>query len=466
MEVAVAQQGKARVYPLPQPWRRILLFALDCLALGLALPAAGIIVAATGWPVPSELIGLWPMLLVFGGWLLLYYLNRHYDTRVSHRLGADVASFIKTTLLAAALGSLLVWLSGAAHTTLWPLPLAGGGLFVFLGLLLRHLGWGMLADGERKLPLLVVGSSTVLKRVAQIVSSQPWGPFRPPETIALPHASGIVAGGRELAEALLKRCADDGNELAVVVADERSARRMRYQLGEPSGHRTMVWDLAEFAEQAARLVPMEALNEEWAAAHLTPPHVSTVLAKRVFDLVLGFIFFLIGLPLGLLVSVLIELDAPGSVFYLQPRIGFRNRRFQVFKFRTMDQPRELSDTQWASVNDPRVTRFGRILRLYRLNELPQLINVLLGNTSLVGPRPELPDFVRLLSSKIPCYNYRHLMKPGMTGWAQVNFRYGASVDEARIKLEYDLYYVRHCTVWFDIYILLRTIVIVLGGKGR
>jgi len=458
-------QAVRRARALPQPWRRVLLLLLDCVGLGLSLFVAGMILKVSGWSPPSGLAAVWSVFAVFGGWILLYYLNRHYDTRVTHRRRADVAGFLKTTLLIALLASLVLGFFGGNHSTLWPLPLAGGCLFGVLGLLLRLLGWRVLADRRWKMPLLVMGSELAFRRVSEIVASQPWGPFLQPERVGTPNPSDDGPDNAMDDEALVGLDPAAGSSVAVV-ADEERTRVLPRQLDGRTGVRAVVWSLSEFAGQTARLIPVEALTEEWAHAHLAPPCAATLAAKRTLDLVLGSIFFLLALPLGLVISAFIELDAPGAVFYLQPRIGCRNRRLLVFKFRTMNQPRELSDSQWASVNDSRVTRFGRILRLYRLNELPQLLNVLWGNMSLVGPRPELPEFVHLLGRKIPCYSYRHLVKPGMTGWAQVNFHYGASVDEARIKLEYDLYYVKHCSVWFDIYILLRTIVIVLGGKGR
>jgi len=463
METAAALPAATNVRPLPQPWRRILLFVLDFTGLAVALFAAVALLRMLDWGLRFTPGGIWTLLLLFAGWLLLYYLNRHYDTRVSHRRRADIASFVKTTVLAAMLGGSLLALFGKAQSHLWPVPLVVGFLFVFLGLLLRHLGWRLLASSRLKMPLFVVAAEAVFRRVAEMVVSQPWGPFLQPRAVG---SESLGHGVRDIPreEALHERSAP--GPYAVVTADCRLAGEQQQQLDRRSGSRTIVWGLPDFAEQAARLVPVEALSEEWAQGRLASPSAAASVAKRILDLLLGAVFFLIGLPLGLVISLLIVLEAPGSVFYLQPRTGYRNRRFSVFKFRTMDEPRELSDSKWAAVNDPRVTRFGRLLRLYRLNELPQLLNVLTGNMSLVGPRPELPDFARMLAQEIPCYNRRHLVKPGMTGWAQVNFRYGATVDEARIKLEYDLYYVKHCSVWLDIYILLRTIVIILGGKGR
>jgi sugar transferase (PEP-CTERM system associated) len=191
----------------------------------------------------------------------------------------------------------------------------------------------------------------------------------------------------------------------------------------------------------------------------------TMLAKRCVDCVVSVAGLTLLFPLFLLIGVVIKLDSEGPVFYRQLREGANGRQFTMWKFRSMRQDAERSGAAWASERDPRVSRVGRWLRKWRLDELPQLVNVLKGEMSFVGPRPERPVFVRELRSTIPYYDIRHVVKPGITGWAQTRFRYGASKEDAHVKLQYDLYYVKHLSLALDLRIMVRTIRVVLAGEG-
>jgi lipopolysaccharide/colanic/teichoic acid biosynthesis glycosyltransferase len=165
------------------------------------------------------------------------------------------------------------------------------------------------------------------------------------------------------------------------------------------------------------------------------------------------------------VAALIKLDSPGPLFYRQERVGLNGRVFSITKFRTMQVDAERDGARWAQVNDPRVTRVGRFLRLCRLDELPQLFAVLKGDMTLVGPRPERPVFVEQLKQQIPFFGLREAVKPGVTGWAQLRYPYGASVEDARAKLEYDLYYIKHGSLFLDLAILFHTVRHVLTARG-
>lgn len=187
--------------------------------------------------------------------------------------------------------------------------------------------------------------------------------------------------------------------------------------------------------------------------------------KRLIDMLISSGGLLMLLPLFLLVAFLIKIDSPGPVLYRQVRVGLRGRPFQIWKFRSMRQDAEKSGPQWAQEDDPRISRVGRWLRKTRVDEFPQLINVLKGEMSLVGPRPERPVFVQDLRKAIPYYDLRHTVRPGITGWAQVKFRYGASEEDAHMKLQYDLYYVKWLSFALDMKILAQTVRVVLVGEG-
>lgn len=223
-------------------------------------------------------------------------------------------------------------------------------------------------------------------------------------------------------------------------------------------------------ERLTGKIAVEHVGNQWHVAlplQSRPTRTAEALLKRLLDLVGSLV--LVGLLLVLLpfIALAIRLDTPGPVLYRQRRVGWRGQLFTALKFRSMVQDAEPDgEAQWASKDDPRVTRVGRWLRRTRLDELPQALNVLRGDMSLVGPRPERPEFVEQLQRVIPFYRARLAIKPGLTGWAQINYGYGDSVEASLAKLQYDLYYLKHQSFWFDLLILARTVYVVLKMKGQ
>lgn len=224
-------------------------------------------------------------------------------------------------------------------------------------------------------------------------------------------------------------------------------------------------------EQISGRIPVEHVGEHlWAHVLAPPPHVLSYnfyrLAKRLSDIVLSLIGLLIFLPLFPLLALAIKIDSRGAVFYAQTRLGRSGRPFNIVKLRTMSADAESkSGPRWAQHGDTRITRVGRFLRRSRLDEIPQLVNVLRGEMSIVGPRPERPEFVDMLTVEIPYYRARLAAKPGLTGWAQVCYRYGNTVEDALRKLQYDLYYIRHQSILLDLLIMMRTVGTVFLFKG-
>jgi sugar transferase (PEP-CTERM system associated) len=191
----------------------------------------------------------------------------------------------------------------------------------------------------------------------------------------------------------------------------------------------------------------------------------TDLTKRTFDIVVSSAFLLVTLPITLVAALVVKLESRGPALYRQERVGLHGEPFMVLKLRSMRQDAEVAGAQWARERDPRVTRVGAFIRKMRIDELPQLINVLRGDMSFVGPRPERPYFVEQLSAAIPFYRERHCVKPGITGWAQVNYPYGASLEDARQKLSYDLYYAKNHSLFLDFIIILSTVRVILLQQG-
>jgi exopolysaccharide biosynthesis polyprenyl glycosylphosphotransferase len=230
-----------------------------------------------------------------------------------------------------------------------------------------------------------------------------------------------------------------------------------------------VMSLVSMCEEIDQYVPIELVTSEWLLNASGEPHQLYIKKiKRSFDVFVSLVGLLISLPLLLLSMLAVKLTSSGPVFYRQRRSGRQGRNFDIIKLRTMRADAEKEGAVWcAGKDDPRLTLIGGFLRKYRIDEIPQLVNVLMGQMSFVGPRPERPEMNANLAGQIPFYQERFMVQPGITGWAQVNYPYGASIQDARRKLEYDLYYMKHMSIFLDVFILLDTVRIVLrGGVGE
>ena len=227
-------------------------------------------------------------------------------------------------------------------------------------------------------------------------------------------------------------------------------------------------DYLSFWERESRKIMLESLDPSW-LIYSDGFQVGTIvndLLKRGLDLLVGCVFIVLTLPLMLGVALMIRFDSPGPVIFRQERVGREGRSFVLYKFRSMRQDAEAkSGPQWAAEEDPRITRIGQFIRKTRIDEIPQVFNVLKGDMSFIGPRPERPFFVDELAKEIPYYNERHRVAPGITGWAQINYPYGASIEDAREKLSYDLYYIKNYSIMLDLLVLLETIQVVFWPKG-
>ena len=226
-------------------------------------------------------------------------------------------------------------------------------------------------------------------------------------------------------------------------------------------------DFSSFIERETGRVDLDTLNPSWLifSDGFSSGRMLSSVAKRMFDILASGVLLLLTLPVVALFALLVKLDSHGPAFFRQRRVGLYGEPFDVIKLRSMRSDAEKDGAKWAEKDDPRVTRIGRFIRTVRIDELPQAWSVLRGHMSFVGPRPEVPAFVEQLEDKLPFYAERHMVKPGITGWAQINYPYGASVEDARAKLEYDLYYAKNYTPFLDLLILLQTLRVILWPEG-
>ena len=231
---------------------------------------------------------------------------------------------------------------------------------------------------------------------------------------------------------------------------------------------SMVVDIRSFYEHVVQRLPLSQINDEWllqTEGFSLNTRGSLRRLKRALDVLISLLLLIPAAPIMLITAIIVRLESPGPVIYKQDRVGLFEKEFTVYKFRSMRADAEKNGAVWASAKDTRVTKFGKFIRKVRIDELPQIWNILKGDMSFIGPRPERMAFVTKLKETIPYYSLRHTVKPGLTGWAQVCYPYGASEEDARRKLEYDLYYIKNMSILLDINIVFKTVGVVLFPKG-
>ena len=418
----------------------------------------------------------------------VFYLTGYFERR-NH---LTISGFVPRLLHAVPLAAMtLMAMYAFVPAVALPWPVAGAGLAVMTVLMV---GWHALAPtivqheslAER---VVIIGEGGLARQIAACTeNARPWG-FRlagyipvaeaprsstPPPTSATqprdvlpfptPQSINAPALGR-LAdiEAILEQ--QDAQTVVVALTD----RRGRLPLGTLINAKLrgiQIFDAIDFYERltgrmlVARMRPSTIIFADGFVAGR-----ATLLVKRLLDFCAAAALLLLTAPLMVAVAAAVAITSPGPAVFRQSRVGLLGMPFTMLKFRTMRQDSESGGARWAAENDDRITTLGRFLRKSRLDELPQLWNILRGQMSFVGPRPEQPTFVRTLRQAIPYYDQRHAVRPGLTGWAQVKYPYGASVEESEEKLEYDLYYIKRLSVAFDITIVFETVRVMLTGRG-
>ena len=274
----------------------------------------------------------------------------------------------------------------------------------------------------------------------------------------------LLPAGRSLIDTARAHQVD---EIVVALSERRAGSMPLRELLDCKLQGVKVYDLNSHFEKCLGQIRIDYLNASWLIfGDGFNQGLGRTMVKRVFDIVSAGLLIALASPVMLLTALAIKLDSRGPVLYRQERTGLDNKPFQCVKFRSMRTDAEMDDQpRWATSGDDRITRVGRLLRVSRIDELPQLFSVLKGDMSLVGPRPERPYFVEQLTREIPFYAVRHSVKPGVTGWAQVRYQYGSTVEDSQEKLQYDLHYVKNHTLWLDLQILVETVHVVLTGKG-
>ncbi|MFN6994491.1 MAG: TIGR03013 family XrtA/PEP-CTERM system glycosyltransferase [Aquincola tertiaricarbonis] len=317
--------------------------------------------------------------------------------------------------------------------------------------------------------ILVLGSGPAAKLVGETLrasdpSAEIVGYFPAPneQQVAVPPSQ--MLSGHSLAAAALNAGV---SEIVVAVTERRGGNMPLRDLLDCKIKGIRVSDISTHFEKTLGKLRLDYVNAGWLIfGDGFDQGFFRTAVKRLFDILSAAVLLVVSAPVMLVTMLLIRMESPGPVFYRQQRVGLNGESFDVVKFRSMRNDAEKDGKpRWATAADDRITKVGRVIRKLRIDELPQLFNVLKGEMSIVGPRPERPFFVEKLTQEIPYYAVRHSIKPGVTGWAQVRYHYGATVEDSQEKLQFDLYYVKNHTLFLDLLILFETVAVVLTGKG-
>lgn len=391
-----------------------------------------------------------------------------YERETCRELRLSVIGLI-SALIAAAIALALIFFM-FPDIKLWRSIFLLGVAFAFLGILLTRLLFMQVVDLERfKRRILVLGAGQRAGRIADLIEQKVGDDFVVVDFVRMAGEDVAVPASRDESSvgSLLAFTRQYNVDEIVTAAQERRGSLPLQDLLNCKLNGVLITDYSSFMERETGRVDIDALVPSWLIYSEGARRTRLDLGvKRLIDLVASLILLVVTMPIILLAAVLVGVTSKGPILFRQARVGQYGQVFQLMKFRSMRADAEQDGVpQWATENDPRVTSVGRVLRATRVDELPQIFNVLVGDMSFVGPRPERPYFVQTLTEKLPYYVERHAVKPGITGWAQVRFRYGSSVDDAREKIQYDLYYIKNYSVFLDLLILFQTVRVILFSTG-
>ncbi len=342
------------------------------------------------------------------------------------------------------------------------------GLAIVVLVANRLLAGRMLGIEAFRRTILVLGAGERAERLLHL-SRQPDSGFAVAAFVAMGEGPGRIATAvpRQSIADLGKFVERLGASEVVLALQERRNALPLKDLLRIKTKGVHVNDFSSFLERETGRVDLDTLNPSWLifSDGFSAGRRLSGIAKRLFDVAVSLVILVVGLPLIAVFAVLVKLESTGPAFFRQTRVGLYGQTFDLLKLRSMRVDAESGGAKWAQQDDPRVTRVGHLIRKLRIDELPQVWSVLKGEMSFVGPRPEVPQFVADLDRELPYYAERHVVKPGITGWAQINFPYGASIEDARHKLEYDLYYAKNYTPFLDLLILLQTARVIIWPEG-
>ncbi len=392
-----------------------------------------------------------PFTFVFMVWLIIWYITGLYDLRILKN-DINFAKKIISAILVNGLLAIVIFYFFIPAFVITP----RANLFIFilifgLGAYIWRTYYNTILSAEPpKNKILLIGYNQVAEELAKHLQDNPQLGFE----IKFWMKEGLQDKEfKHLAQIITENKINIITVPAHVKKSSKSAKLIYKNLALGID----IWDLSRLYELIFKKIPLAELEEVWFLENLSKTNELYELFNRALGIALAGILLILLSPIILIIAFLVAVSSRGPVIFQQERLGKNGSPFTIYKFRTMRADAEKDGPKWASVDDNRSTAIGKILRKTHLDELPQLINILQGDLSFVGPRPERPEFVEQLKKEVPFYELRLLVKPGITGWAQINYKYGASIEETYEKIQYDLYYLKNKSLLFDFLILLRTV---------
>lgn len=460
-----------KIFNHPVSKRLILLILGDLLIVNGSIFLAAILRLglSAGWGYIQS--NPWSFILTGWIYIITFFSMELYDIRKDFKSIGNVMALALASTSAFVITTLLFYMN-------WSLRI-GRGVFILNGILITLfiIGWRILYSYLLEQPIfkrnvLIVGAGWAGKTISQEINrSQKSGlrmvgfidddPLKKGKLV-----DGIpVLGDRYTIDKVIRK--NDVDLIVAAITHEKHADLIK-ALINCSWKGIDIIDMPAIYEQLTGKIPFKHINNMW-MLHIAigKPKLYSRLIKPILEAIIALILFILLIPVMVVLAIVIKCDSRGRIFYTQERVGKDGRKFTIMKFRTMVENAEsLTGAVYAADNDPRITKIGRFLRKWRLDEIPQLLNVIKGDMGLVGPRPEREVFIREFEEKIPFYTQRLLVRPGLTGWAQVKFPYASSIEQTEEKLQYDLYYIKNMSFILDFVVFLKTIRVVLFGKGK
>lgn len=452
-------------------YKKLLLFLSDVASFYIAL--ALVLSVRYGGNFDHQLdIHIWPFTFIFILWVLVFYISHLYENSNIKNTIQFYSNLYSAVAVAGTLSMVFFYI--IPYFKITPKTnLAFFLIFVSILLFIFRTLINSFAKSKFKNPTLIVGFNNLALEVSQFVKDNPQLGYDIKYIVDINPTSeqmnselekfGIIQGIESI-ESIIK---EEEINTVIVGSDAYQSNELINIFYRALDHHVTFNNLASFYEEITNKVPLGGINQLWFLENLSEGSKRGYEGlKRIGDILLSIIFgaiFVIFLPIF---AILIKVSSPGPIFYRQKRVGQSGKVFEIIKFRTMRLDAEKEGAKWAQADDPRATKIGKLFRKTRIDELPQLWNILRGDMAFVGPRAERPEFHGDLKANVPFYEERYIIKPGLTGWAQINFHYGSSLSDAAEKLQYDLYYIKNRSIFLDIGIILKTINIALRQAGR
>ncbi|MFH1890899.1 MAG: sugar transferase [Candidatus Kuenenbacteria bacterium] len=451
--------------------KRLILFSGDVAVLYFSL---WVTLAVRYWkPVNLELWNkhLLPFTAIFLVWLMIFFINKLYDLSIARNNVKFYSLLINSLVWCTVIGFIFFYLttSGISPKTVLILDVTFFGVLVSLW---RRIFNRLILSKRLLERIVIIGLTEETIKLAKEINEKPQFGFKVTGIIQL---TGLDFGQFESEDIdiitrqdkIRKYISDNKIKTVVMAMEAVDSPQVVNELYKSLNLKMNILDLPSFAEKFTGKILINTIGQMWFLENVQEGNKQGYeLLTRVMDILLSSILLLLTAIFIPCIYAIIKINSKGRGFFMQQRTGKDGKKFMAVKFRTMYENSEKNGPQWAVKEDSRITGVGKFLRKTRIDEIPQLINVLRGEMSFMGPRPERPEFISKLKEKIPFYETRLLIKPGITGWAQINFPYGASEEDALEKLQYDLYYIKNRSLILDLSILLKTIKTVLSGGGQ